>query len=179
VVTVPLNVLHSVAFEPPLKPVKVEASKLKHVGGGAKVFFEVEGDPGAVMTLSRSTDSALIGSFTYQRGEQRSVLAGFSLEPDALQKSVADWQPVLEEFVPGIRLISTFGHDWGDDALSQGSWCTYRPGTFVRFADELPKPDNNLFFASGDHGEGWRGFIEGAISSGSKTAVAVAASLNH
>ena len=81
--------------------------------------------------------------------------------------------------MPGIRLLSTFGHDWGTDVLSQGSWCTYRPGTFVRFADELPKPDNNLFFASGDHGEGWRGFIEGAISSGSKTAVAVAASLNH
>ena len=179
VVTVPLNVLHNVAFDPPLKPVKVEASKLKHVGGGAKVFFEVEGDPGAVMTLARSTDSALVGSFTYQRGDQRSVLAGFSLEPDALERSVADWQPVLEEFVPGIRLLSTFGHDWGSDALSQGSWCTYRPGTFVRFADELPKQDNNLFFASGDHGEGWRGFIEGAISSGSKAAVAVAASLNH
>jgi len=179
VVTLPLNVLHTVAFDPPLKPVKVEASKLKHVGGGAKVFFEVEGDPGAVMTLARSTESPLIGSFTYQRGEQHSVLAGFSLEPDALERSVADWQPVLEEFVPGIRLLSTFGHDWGGDALSQGSWCTYRPGTFVRFADELPRQDNHLFFASADHGEGWRGFIEGAIASGSKTAVAVAASLDH
>ena len=143
------------------------------------MFFEVEGDPGAVMTLARSTDSPLIGSFTYQRGEQHSLFAGFSLESDALERSVADWQPVLEEFVPGIRLLSTFGHDWGNDPLSQGSWCTYRPGTFVRFADELPKHDNNLFFASGDHGEGWRGFIEGAIASGSKTAVAVAASLNH
>ena len=179
VVTVPLNVLHNVTFDPPLKPVKEAASKLKHVGGGAKLFFEVEGDPGALMTLARSTDSPLIGSFTYQRSEQHSLFAGFSLEPDALDKSVADWQPVLEEFVPGIRLLSTFGHDWGNDALSQGSWCTYRPGTFVRFADELPKHDNNLFFASGDHGEGWRGFIEGAIASGSKTAVAVAASLNH
>ena len=50
---------------------------------------------------------------------------------------------------------------------------------FVRFADELPRQDNHLFFASADHGEGWRGFIEGAIASGSKTAVAVAASLDH
>ena len=87
-VTVPLNVLHNVDFEPPLADVKLEASRLKHVGGGCKVFFEVEGDPGAVMTLSRSTDSPLIGSFTYKRGEKHSVLAGFSLEPDALERSV-------------------------------------------------------------------------------------------
>ena len=177
VVTVPLNVLHNVDFEPPLSDVKLEASRLKHVGGGCKVFFEVEGDPGAVMTLSRSTDSPLIGSFTYKRGEKHSVLAGFSLEPDALEKSVDEWQPVLEEFIPGVKVLSTFGHDWGGDDLSQGSWCTYRPGTVARFTDELPRQEGHLFFASGDHAQGWRGFIEGAIASGSRTAVQVAESL--
>jgi monoamine oxidase len=141
------------------------------------VFFEVEGDPGAVMTLSRSTDSPLIGSFTYKRGEKHSVLAGFSLEPDALERSVEEWQPVLEEFIPGVKLLSTFGHDWGGDDLSQGSWCTYRPGTVARFTDELPRQEGHLFFASGDHAQGWRGFIEGAIASGSRTAVQVAESL--
>jgi monoamine oxidase len=178
VVTVPLNVLNSVAFDPPLSSVKQEASELKHVGGGYKVFFEVDGDPGAVMTLSRSTNSPLIGSFTYKRGQQHSVLAGFSLEPGALEKPLSEWQTVLEEFLPGVRLLSTFGHDWGGDALSQGSWCTYRPGTFGRFVDELPRPEGHLVFASGDTSEGWRGFIEGAIASGSKAAVAVAKSLN-
>ena len=141
------------------------------------MFFEVEGDAGAVMTLSRSSDSPLIGSFTYKRGEQHSVLAGFSLEPGALEKPVSEWQTVLEEFMPGVRLLSTFGHDWGDDALSNGSWCTYRPGRFGRVADELPRHEGHLYFASGDTTEGWRGFIEGAISSGSKAAVAVAHSL--
>jgi monoamine oxidase len=178
VVTVPLNVLNSVAFDPPLSSVKQEASELKHVGGGYKVFFEVDGDPGAVMTLSRSTNSPLIGSFTYKRGQQHSVLAGFSLEPGALEKPLSEWQTVLEEFLPGVRLLSTFGHDWGGDALSQGSWCTYRPGTFGRFVDELPRPEGHLVFASGDTSEGWRGFIEGAIASGSKAAVAIAKSLN-
>ena len=178
VVTVPLNVLNSVAFDPPLSSVKQEASELKHVGGGYKVFFEVDGDPGAVMTLSRSTNSPLIGSFTYKRGQQHSVLAGFSLEPGALEKPLSEWQTVLEEFLPGVRLLSTFGHDWGGDALSQGSWCTYRPGTFGRFVDELARPEGHLVFASGDTSEGWRGFIEGAIASGSKAAVAVAKSLN-
>ena len=179
VVTVPLNVLHSVDFEPPLSSVKLEASRLKHVGGGYKVFFEVEGDPGAVMTLSRSTDSPLIGSFTYKRGDQHSVLAGFSLEPGALDKSVEEWQAVLEEFIPGVKVLSTFGHDWGADSLSQGSWATYRPGTVARFTDELPRNEGHIYFASGDHAQGWRGFIEGAIASGSRTAVTVADSLDH
>ena len=130
------------------------------------MFFEVEGDPGAVMTLSRSKDSSLIGSFTYKRGEQHSVLAGFSLESGALDKSVDEWQAVLEEFLPGVKLLSTFGHDWGDDVLSQGSWCTYRPGTIARLANALPQQEGNLVFASGDHAQAWRGFIEGAIASG-------------
>lgn len=176
-VTVPLNVLNSVSFDPPLSAEKHDASILKHVGGGTKVFFELEGDPGGVMTLSRCTDSPLIGSFTYARGEQRSLLVGFSLEPGAMNKTVEDWQAVLEEFIPGVHLISTFGHDWGEDALSQGSWCTYRPGTIARFAQHLPRQEGHLFFASGDYAEAWRGFIEGAIASGSKAAIALADSL--
>ena len=134
VVTVPLNLLNSVSFDPPLSAAKQEASTLKHVGGGYKVFFEVEGDPGAVMTLSRSTDSPLIGSFTYKRGEQHSVLAGFSLEPGALDKSVDEWQPFLKNFFQASSccppLVTTGGR-----CLVSGSWCTYRPGTIAKFAN--------------------------------------------
>ena len=79
---------------------------------------------------------------------------------------------------PGVKLLSTFGHDWGADDLSQGSWATYRPGTVARFNDELPRQEGHVFFASGDHAQGWRGFIEGAIASGSRTAVTVADSLS-
>ena len=79
---------------------------------------------------------------------------------------------------PGVKLLSTFGRDWGADDLSQGSWATYRPGTVARFNDELPRQEGHVFFASGDHAQGWRGFIEGAIASGSRTAVTVADSLS-
>ena len=50
--------------------------------------------------------------------------------------------------------------------------------TVARFSDELPRQEGHVFFASGDHAQGWRGFIEGAIASGSRTAVTVANSLN-
>ena len=62
---------------------------------------------------------------------------------------------------PGVKLLST-----------------YRPGTVARFNDELTRQEGHVFFASGDHAQGWRGFIEGAIASGSRTAVTVADSLS-
>ena len=178
IVTVPMNVMNTVRFNPPLSPIKREAADVKHAGGGAKVFFVVKGDPGAVMTLARSADSALIGSFTYHRGEHQSLLAGFSLEPDALDKSVEEWQSIFNDYIPDLQILRTFGHPWGTDPLSQGSWCNYRPGTVARFAEALPTREGHLFFASGDHGEGWRGFMEGAIASGSQTAMAVLNSLS-
>ena len=125
------------------------------------------------MTLASSADSALIGSFTYHREEHQSLLAGFSLEPDALDKSVEEWQSIFNDYLPDLKILRNFGHPWGSDPLSQGSWCSYRPGTVTRFAEALPLTEGKLFFASGDHGDGWRGFMEGAIASDSQTAVAV------
>lgn len=80
------------------------------------------------MTLARSADSALIGSFTYHRGEHQSRLAGFSLEPNALDKPVEEWQSIFKAYLPELEIIRTFGHPWGTDPLSQGSWCNNRPG---------------------------------------------------
>ena len=179
VVTVPMNVMNSVEFNPPLAAIKREAADVKHAGGGSKVFFVVKGDPGPVMTLARSADSALIGSFTYHRGEHESLLAGFSLEPGALEKTAEEWQSIFNDYLPNLEILRTFGHPWGTDPLSQGSWCSYRPGTVTRYSEALPLTEGKLFFASGDHGDGWRGFMEGAIASGSQTAMAVLNTLNQ
>ena len=131
------------------------------------------------MTLARSADSAVIGSFTYHRGQKQSLLAGVSLEPDALDKTVAEWQAIFNDYLPDLQIIRTFGHPWGIDPLSQGSLCSYRTGTLARFADGLPQTEGKLFFASGDHGDGWRGFMEGAIASGSQTEMHVLQALRR
>ena len=112
--------------------------------GGSKVFFVMKGDPGPVMTLARSADSALIGSFTYHRGEHQSLLAGFSLEPDALDKTVEEWQSIFNDCLPDLQILRTFGHPLDPDPLSQGSWCSYCPGTGARFAEALPLTEGKL-----------------------------------
>ena len=136
--------MNRVAFNPPLSPIKQEAADVKHAGGGSKVFFAVKEDPGPVMTLARSADSALISSSTYHRGEHQSLLAGFSLEPDALGKSVKEWQSIFNDSLSDLKSLRTFGHPWGTDPLPQGSWCSYRPGTVARFAEALPLTERKL-----------------------------------
>ena len=46
----------------------------------------------------------------------------------------------------------------------------YRPGWVNKYYDEFQKDYGRIFFGSSDHGEGWRGFIDGAIGGGIKAA---------
>ena len=76
---------------------------------------------------------------------------------------------------PGPSKIERcIGHAWCGDEFAQGTWCTYKPSTFVKNTDELLQRQWKLFFRSGDHDEGWRGFIEVAIIIGPSTAVNLA-----
>ena len=42
IVTLPMNVMNMVDFNPPLAAIKHEAAEVKHAGGGSKVFFVVK-----------------------------------------------------------------------------------------------------------------------------------------
>ena len=39
-----------------------------------------------------------------------------------------------------------------------------------KYYQDLQKEQGRVFFASGDHGEGWRGTIDGAIAAGARAA---------
>ena len=82
-----------------------------------------------------------------------------------------EWQSIFNDYLPDLEILSTFGHPWGTDPLSQGSWCSYRPSTVTSCAGALPLTEGRLFYASGDHGDRWRDFMEGAITSGLQTAL--------
>ena len=59
------------------------------------------------------------------------------------------------------------------DPFAQRTWCTYKRGQLSRFDAELGRREGRLFFAGADDGEDWRGFIDGAIAGGSRSAVAI------
>ncbi len=50
--------------------------------------------------------------------------------------------------------------------VSSGVGEVYKRPDYDAFSSE----SGRIFFASGDHGEGWRGFIDGAIGSGIRAA---------
>lgn len=178
VVAIPLNTLVEVDFSPPLAAAKIAASKERHAGAGFKVFLEVEGDPGKLMTLATSKSHPLGACFTYHQGEPHSLLAGFGVDPSNLEKNTAAWQESLRELLPDIRVTRAFGHGWTLDPYARGTWCNFKPGQLSRYADELGRAEGRLVFASADSTEGWRGFIDGAIASGGRAARAVVAMLS-
>ena len=52
VITLPMNVLNSVEFEPQLSEVKRAASDERHAGSGKKLIVRVKGDIGNVSVLA-------------------------------------------------------------------------------------------------------------------------------
>ena len=49
----------------------------------------------------------------------------------------------------------------------------YPPGMLTSSLAELQRPEGNIFFAGADIANGWRGFIDGAIESGARTATQI------
>jgi cytochrome c2 len=61
-------------------------------------------------------------------------------------------------------------YDWHLDPYSLGTWCVLRKGQMTHSLAALRKPHGVVHFAGGDIALGWRGFIDGAIESGTRVA---------
>ena len=171
VVALPMNVVDRVEFEPPLGEVRREAAARRHAGQGAKVLFAVRGDLGSLMCLATAEDAPLGAVFTYASMPERTLLVAFAARSaDVDLGDTGELQEALRRFLPDAEVLSTTGHHWSDDPFSQGTWCTYRPGDVARLVSALDQDEGELVFAGGDYGNGWRGFIDGAIGSGARAA---------
>ncbi len=169
-ITLPMNVLNSVTFEPQLSALKREASKERHAGSGVKYYVHVKGDVGNVSVFAPETE-AINSIMTYRHGADGSVLIVFGNSPQKLPfGDVPKMQTALARLLPGVRVESQFGWDWDADPYSLGTWCVFKPGQPGRLLPDLREQEGRLFFASADSAEGWRGFIDGAIESGYRSA---------
>ncbi len=169
-ITVPMNVLNSVAFEPSLSEVKRAASKQRHAGSGVKCYVQVKGDVGNVGVFAPETE-AINWAATHHHSPEGSLLMVFGDDPKQLPLGdVAAMQAALRRLLPGVEVNSIFGWDWDNDPYSLGTWCVFRPGQLSRVLPGLREPEGRLFFASADSAVGWRGFIDGAIESGYRSA---------
>ena len=172
----PMNTIFNIDFQPPLPAGVVEAGKARHTGVGFKLYVKLKGDVGNM--LSVATSGPLDYVMTYKQAGDYTLMVGFGQDPAALD--VYDDEAVqaaVRTLVPGAELIATMSYDWNSDPYARGTFASYRPGWVGKYYDVFQKDQGRVFFGSSDHGEGWRGFIDGAIGGGIKAAERVSALL--
>jgi monoamine oxidase len=170
IVTVPMNVLPSIQFTPALDPKLIAAASERHTGSGIKIFVKVKGKMGKVSGFADSK-MPLSSLFTYYEAEDHTLLCGFGGDPEKLNVyDDASVQAAVNKFFPDVEVQSSFSYDWVLDPFSKGTYCSYKPGWVSKYYEHFQKDRGRIIFGQGDHGEGWRGFIDGAIGAGIKSA---------
>jgi len=177
VVAVPLNVLGTLAFDPPLPERTREGIALGQASRGIKLFVRARG-PAVLQNAIRPGHpfGYIDTEETYGDGTQLQIGFGF----DAARCDATDTaavQSALDEILPGYEVLATTAHDWLTDEFARGTWAIHRPGWYTRHHAELRRPEGRLLLAGSDLADGWSGFIDGAIESGLR-AGAWAAALN-
>ena len=175
IVALPMNVVQQVQFTPALDPLVAEAGRERHAGTGIKLMVRVKGQ----LTRTRITAVApathplpFVG--TYAVADDHTILVVFG--PDQKRINYTDRaavQRALRDYFPDAVVEDLQFHPWSDDPYSRGTWCNYKPGWFGKYVAHFQKDRGRVFFGQGDHGEGWRGFIDGAIGAGGAAALRV------
>jgi len=170
IAALPMNVLAHIRFDPPLSAEKLEASRARHTGAGTKAYIKVREDlpPVAIFAGESEPFSSI---FTMGGGGHARELVAFGTDPKAID--VHDRAAVerdLRRFLPDVEVESVLAYDWHLDPYSLGTWCVLRKGQMTHSLAALREPHGVVHFAGGDIALGWRGFIDGAIESGTRVA---------
>ncbi|TQV95285.1 monoamine oxidase N [Cordyceps javanica] len=181
--TIPLNVLSSIEFAPPLPADKLEAIQHKSVNRCNKVHVDLNGPDYLSWTSLGTPGKGLVSAFgDHLTNASNSHLVCFGPDPDtplgislddteAIKSAVIHLLPKdKQEEVIINRIVS---HDWNNDEFANGTWCFLEPEATTKYLSVLQRPYGNIFFASADWSDGWRGWIDGAVQSGTQAAKAV------
>ncbi|PIA93864.1 Monoamine oxidase N [Cercospora beticola] len=173
--TMPLHVLPTVEFDPPLSMLRREAIQIGHQNYLTKIHAIAEGDlrglrgctwPGDFLYVygdgfCADGKSTRITSFA---GDNRGILDPLK-EPERLEVALKRFHP--------MEIRKVIFHDWTSDRYSLGGPAWYRAGFLTKYLAELQSPHGNVLMANADWASGWRAFIEGAMEQGGLAADSV------
>ena len=141
-VTLPMNVLGSVEFEPGLSEIKRMAAAERHVGSGTKCYVHVKGDIGNVSVFAPEVRS-------HQLGDDLRTWTCAWIVVDRVRDGsrkrlpiddVKTMQAALQRLLPGVEVERIFGWDWTSDPFAQGaSGASSRPGQLSRLLPGLQR----------------------------------------
>ena len=170
VVTVPMNVVDDIEFSPALPAAMTAAAKERHAASKFfKVYMKVKGKLGNLFTVTDS-HHAFITILTYAEEEDYTLLAAFGHVDQVDMYDDEALQEALRDYLPEAEIESSFAYDWIMDPYSQGGHGVYRTGWFKKYHREFAQDAGRIYIAISDYGEGWRGFMDGAVGAGAKAA---------
>jgi monoamine oxidase len=176
VVTVPIGVLPSIAFEPRLSAAKRAAGERNHAGQGVKAWVLARGVPGDLCALGHGTRFDFAGAMATTPDGVLLVCFG----PSSAALDVTDHGAVADavrELAPAADVVAVHAHDWAGDPYSRGTWAVMRPGQVHAAWSALRAPEGRVHFAGAHTALRWPSFMDGAVESGHRVAAEVDASL--
>jgi len=175
--TIPLNVLKTIEFSPPLPQGKADAIETGHIGLHAKVHFEATGTELRTWSGYSYPGRGILyayGDETTSKGNTHIVAFGASTDILDGDNNVEKIQKAILHLRGDIDIKRILFHDWVKDPYSRGSWCMFPKGFASEHLNALQERHGNVWFASADWADGWRGFIDGAMEQGMRAAQSVA-----
>lgn len=172
IVATGVNVWRRIAFSPGLSTHKAALTDEGLSGRGAKIYVRIRG---------RFEDSrwsaiggAILSVLPHLVGEESSVLVVFTNPAHRMKEvTLPRLQAEIARFDDSLEVLDFKWHDWTTDPLVAGTWGNFRPGQFSKYFADALRPEGPIYFAGSDIALGWRGFFDGAIESGTRTARAV------
>ncbi|CAG7952297.1 unnamed protein product [Penicillium salamii] len=199
--TIPLNVLNTVSFNPPLDFQRAFAANTGHVNQCVKVHAEILNKDmrswtGISYPFNKLTYA--IGDGTTPAGNTHIVCFGGFHNHIQPEENINATKEAVQSMAPGNmdvkRLVSLFMcyfnakkhanyaqvfHNWSKDEFAKGAWFFSPPNLLSTSLDALRSRHGNVLFANSDWAVGWRSFIDGAIEEGTRAAFTVTEELRE
>ncbi|CAG7920912.1 unnamed protein product [Penicillium olsonii] len=175
--TIPLNVLNTVAFSPPLNSQRTAAANTGHVNQCVKVHAEISNKDmrswtGITYPFNKLTYA--IGDGTTPAGNTHIVCFGGFHNHIQPEEDINETRKAVQSMAPGNMDIKRLVfHNWAKDEFAKGAWFFSPPNMLSTSLDALRSRHGNVLFANSDWAVGWRSFIDGAIEEGTRAAFIV------
>ncbi len=166
VVTLPLDVLDSVTFDPPLSPGKRRAAHQGQAAQGVKVWARLRGEHEPFVALAPGSAPLTLCQVEQVADGETLVVAFGSVSARLDGNDREAVQAALRQWLPDVEVLEVASHDWVADDLSGETWPMQRAGQLTGALAELQRPEGRVVIAGSDYADGWAGFIDGAIESG-------------
>ncbi len=188
ILTIPFPVLRHIEVLKPFSRAKQRAIRQLHYDASAKIFFQCrrrfwETDEGiygggTVTDLpirnlyytdygKESGRGILLASYTWSEDAQRwGSLPPHERIEQALENVTVIHPQILQEFEVGASYM------WHDDPFAGGAFALFDPGQQTLLHDEIIRPEGRIYFA-GEHASLYHAWIQGALESGLRAAMAI------